>query len=258
MDKIRKIIFENIYAVANRSKPSQEIIFNPPVKGKNDNELIGYKWAFKEGEKYSNIEGGLINARVSDWEKAIASDDTGRDLVHQFIIKTPENEKIVSAESVLSLLGFVDKQSAKYIPSLFSAIKTLASLKLKYQIFLSAKEEWKTTYDKINSKSPYSYEINNVKYRDDGTDSIEFVKITYGGNKELVVHNFDREIKDLTSSINGRPTFNQRISNAIISNEMKLQGFNVDIPRDYKDLAGKIKKQEDKVQKILDAQNQLV
>lgn len=252
---IKKIIIENIYNAANRSKPSQEIIFNPPIKGLNGNELIGYKWAFKEGEKYDTVEGGLINTRVSDWEKAITSDDTGRDLVHQFIIKTPETQKIVSAESVLSLLGFVHKQSAKYISSLFSVIKTLASLKLKYQIFLSAKEKWKTAYDKIISKSPYSYQIDNVKYRQDGSNSIESAKITYEGNKEFLMHNFDRDVKDFHTSINGKPNFHQRVANAIIYKEMELQGFKYEIPRDYTDLAGKIKKQEKKVQEIINKQN---
>jgi hypothetical protein len=50
-------------------------------------ELVGYEWKYKEGEKFSEREGGLISGRISDWGKSERSSPTNREIVHVYKIK---------------------------------------------------------------------------------------------------------------------------------------------------------------------------
>lgn len=78
-----------------------------PIKGQNGAEIVGYEWRSMMGEKWSNREGGYVEARVSNWDDADKSTGTGREIVHVFYVKHPDGvirpEGIRSAQSVLGI-----------------------------------------------------------------------------------------------------------------------------------------------------------
>jgi hypothetical protein len=78
-----------------------------PIKGNTGAEIVGYRWNSREGEKYSEREGGLIPARVSNWEDAGRSEGTGRQIVHEYFVKHPDGrisiEGIRSAQNILGI-----------------------------------------------------------------------------------------------------------------------------------------------------------
>lgn len=55
--------------------------------GPNGNEAIGYEWKWKWGFKEDKREGGLVDARVSDWDSADNCITCNRSIVHIYWIK---------------------------------------------------------------------------------------------------------------------------------------------------------------------------
>lgn len=109
-----------------RSRPRQAIDFAPGIAGPSGAKLVSYEWQWREGEKSHPTE-GLIPARVSDWDRAASSGDTGREIVHQFGVKLPDGtHRTVSSESVSKLLGFVAGTAAP-IKSTTSTLKRIAA-----------------------------------------------------------------------------------------------------------------------------------
>lgn len=147
------------------SRLKRKTDFNPPFEGPNGNKLTGYEWAYKVDEKWSSREQALVLGKVSDWDAASASDETGRDLVHKFFVETPEGEKIVSAESLYYILGFTDKKQNKILPSVISATKTLAKLEMEYQILKPEVEKFRELENEVE-KNPPNFYISDITYRD--------------------------------------------------------------------------------------------
>jgi len=78
-----------------------------PIKGPTGASIVGYEWRSTMGEKYSAREGGMVEARVSDWDNADESTGTGRAIVHVFYVEHPNGtvhpEGIRSAQTVLGI-----------------------------------------------------------------------------------------------------------------------------------------------------------
>ena len=78
-----------------------------PIVGPTGAKIVGYEWRSTMGEKWSNREGGYVDARVSDWDNADKSTGTGRDIVHVFYVEHPGGtvrpEGIRSAQNVLGI-----------------------------------------------------------------------------------------------------------------------------------------------------------
>jgi hypothetical protein len=78
-----------------------------PIKGPTGASIVGYEWRSTMGEKYSAREGGMVDARVSDWDNADESTGTGRAIVHVFYVEHPNGtvhpEGIRSAQTVLGI-----------------------------------------------------------------------------------------------------------------------------------------------------------
>jgi hypothetical protein len=92
--------------VAKRGKPKNTIIFTTPISNKSGDKIVSYSWSWREGEKFDKHDGGLVNARVSDWDSAITNPETGRDIVHKFDVELANGEmKTVSLESAEKILG---------------------------------------------------------------------------------------------------------------------------------------------------------
>lgn len=86
--------------------PSRFALRNP-IKGTTGAAIVGYEWRSTMGEKWSEREGGLVDARVSDWDNADESRGTGRAIVHVYYIKHPDGrttiEGIQSAQNILGI-----------------------------------------------------------------------------------------------------------------------------------------------------------
>jgi hypothetical protein len=139
-------------SASSRFRPAQRVDFEKPVIGPNGNKLISYQWAYEWTEQ-PNREGEIKPKRISNWDQAESSASTGRDIVHQFTIEKPNGETItVSSESVPFELGYAEKSQMKDLPSLVSAVKTLAKNKMKLAILEAQLKEYndlKAKYEKI-------------------------------------------------------------------------------------------------------------
>ena len=127
---------EKVFSSASRFRPKEKIVFEKPLEGPSGAKLVAYEWKWQP-EEYVDDRGEDRVRRVSDWERAEQSGETNRDLVHQFLVETPEGtHKLVSAESVPVLLGYADKDTPAHLPSLVSATKTLARLKMEEAVMV--------------------------------------------------------------------------------------------------------------------------
>jgi chaperonin cofactor prefoldin len=119
--------------ITNRFRPSDAITFDNPPTGPTGVQMLGYQWQYRF-EDDVDARGEDITRRVSDWDKADVNIETGRDIVHQFIVRMKDgNERVVSLESALELMGYIEPQSGKPIRSLASTVKTIARHKMALQ-----------------------------------------------------------------------------------------------------------------------------
>ncbi len=155
---------DKIFSASSRFKPSETVVFDPPLEGKNGNKLVSYTWSF-EWTMLPNYEGELKSKRVSDWTQAEISADTGRDIVHQYAILMPDGEhKVVSSESVPVLLGFYDKKEFSVFPNLVTASKTLAKQQMQLAIMEAQEKEYRELYAKFEkAEKP---EIRMARYEE--------------------------------------------------------------------------------------------
>ena len=106
--------------------------FDNPITGPNGTKLVAYTWKYKV-EDLPDREGDVKARRVSDWEEAVPSEHTGREIVHHFEVETPDGKgQVVSMESALKLMGYTkDDVGAKAVKSLGASIKTRAKNQLE-------------------------------------------------------------------------------------------------------------------------------
>ena len=81
-------------------------------------------------------------ARVSDWDKAEASAESGREVVHQFTVEAEGQQQVVSAEGAMRVLGFLGGEKQAGVKSVVSAAKTLARLKMQEAELQEAKAQF--------------------------------------------------------------------------------------------------------------------
>jgi hypothetical protein len=88
-----------------RTYNSEPLVFKKPIVGKTGAKLVSYVWPNK-GEEYVDKSGNDRTRRISDWDFSETNDSTGRKIVHQFAVETPDGQtKIVSAETAAEMLG---------------------------------------------------------------------------------------------------------------------------------------------------------
>lgn len=128
---------------ASRFKPYETVTFEKPLVGANGAKLTSYKWAYEWTEELSKRDGGLVPKRISDWSQQEQNAETGRGIVHQFTVELPNGEvKTVSSESVLEVLGYTEKTQAKNLPTLVTAVKTLAKQNMQLEILKAQKKQY--------------------------------------------------------------------------------------------------------------------
>jgi hypothetical protein len=142
--------FGKVSSASGRFKPSETIVFDPPLIGVNGNKLISYTWKYEWTTDFSIKTGDAIEKRVSDWTQAELSADTGRNIVHSFTILKPDGlYKSVSSESVPVLMGFVTKEQKKDFSNLATASKTLAKQQMQLSILEAQQKEFEDVKQSI-------------------------------------------------------------------------------------------------------------
>ena len=144
----RRATPQEIESPVKRFRPKELIEFKTPITGPSGSKLVAYEWKWRP-EEILDRQGEEKIRRVSDWEKATASSETGRDLVHHFFVRHPSgNEEVVSAESVLTLLGYTGKQKPKEFS--VNALKTLAKNQMRLFVKESQVADLVKAYQRIS------------------------------------------------------------------------------------------------------------
>ena len=88
----------------------EPIAFSKPFVGRTGSKLVGYEWP-NEGEEYVDKSGNDRVRYISDWNYSEVNGETGRNIVHKFLVEMPDGERrTVSAESAAKLLGVSTSQ----------------------------------------------------------------------------------------------------------------------------------------------------
>ena len=90
-------------------------------------ELVGYEWITKEGVKFSIREEGLVEAKISDWDKALISEISKRKIVHIYWIKENGIVKPYGKVSAMKKLGLVESLFKKKTKPFIDKIKAQES-----------------------------------------------------------------------------------------------------------------------------------
>jgi hypothetical protein len=248
------ISFDKVISASTRFRPTETVVFDPPLEGKNGAKLISYTWSY-EWTMTPNREGELKSKRISDWTQAEISADTGRDIVHQYTILMPDGEyKTVSSDSVPVLLGYLDKKELKSFPNLVTASKTLAKQQMQLAILEAQKKEYDDLYAKFEkAEKP---EIKEVGEDSKFSAIIESYKKGAYSNYAMgdVIYRQDNEYvygsNDYKKTPISRTTIEQ-LTWAWISKRVEENG-GVN-PRGLYDLKNRVARQKRKVENILNS-----
>lgn len=145
-----------VISASSRFRPEGYVKFNPPLVGPSGAKLTGYVWRYELTEP----EPDRIK-RISDWAQAEISDDTGREIVHQYSVTMPNGEnKTVSSESVLSLLGYSEGKGSAKTGNVLTTAKTLAKNKMILALMEEQEKKYKEAREKYEkAKKPEIVEI---------------------------------------------------------------------------------------------------
>ena len=134
---------------ARRSRPKERISFEQPIVGPTGAKLTGYSWQWTL-EEVPDKEGELVEKRVSNWEESLPNVETGRNVVHQFEVQVGGDTRVVSAESALKLLGFMDADDKKRFGSLKSTARTVARLRMALQLNDDRQKRFEADWGKVS------------------------------------------------------------------------------------------------------------
>lgn len=228
----------------SRSRPSQRIQFEKPLVGPSGASLVAYEWKYVWSLVEDDIE-GTIEKRVSDWENAGASDETGRQIVHQFVVQMPDKTyRVVSSETVPVLLGLVSLEQKKTFKNIGNAAKTLVKLQMELLQRQADKERYAKDLEEVKKLPLPEITEEPMEVRDPSFKTQEPVYLVMGDahvvwkKKEGWAEHEDR-IECLTRFWR--------------ENRMAEKGWtSQNKPDSYKetDLRVKIKRQEKKLEKI--------
>ena len=133
-----------------RSRPRDTITFQTPIKGPSGSSLVSYTWQWMPMDVV-DARGEDRTVRVSDWDKADTNAETGREIVHQFVVAAPDGStQTVSAETAVRLLGFAGDEAAPF-KSATSAAKTLARLRMQAYELDTLMEQFTKDHDAVKA-----------------------------------------------------------------------------------------------------------
>jgi len=259
-----EVNFDKIISSSSRFKPSDTIVFDPPLLGKNGTKLVAYQWKYTIESSF-NKEGEEYGKRVSDWAQAEESAETGRDLVHVFDIEMPDgSKKSVSSESVLSIMGFVDKDTKKVFGNLATASKTLAKQQMKLAILEAQQKQYdeaKREFENIKKPTIKIAKLNELPLVIQKTIEKESNRIYFSMGDVVrpqdLPYNQYILFKDLDNLDENKykPTKNtiEDLESTWISK--RLNANNIKAPYGLYDLKNRVQRQKNKVEKMLSSDN---
>lgn len=253
--EIESTKFDKAISASSRFRPYETIVFDKPIIGLNGNKLISYQWAYEWTMQHSSKSGELVSKRVSNWDQAESSAETGRDIVHKFTVEKKDGTIVtVSSETIPSLLGYVNEKQMKSFPSLVSAVKTLAKQKMKLAILEEQEKEYLSIKNEVNKKPKPNIllaEISDLpaipqklaRTHEGFLDNVQYFK-TEG--ETMVVYR-----QDYKSNTPDGTTKNQLYWEWESKEIEKLGGIK---PTGLYDMRRSVERQEKKVNKIVDAE----
>jgi hypothetical protein len=252
--------WDKLAVASSRFRPVETIVFDPPLIGENGTKLVSYTWAY-EMTMQPNWEGELVGKRVSNWEQADISAETGRGIVHKYTVELPDGSiRNVSSESVPILLGYVNRTQAKVFGNLATASKTLAKQQMKLAILEAQKKEYDELYSKFE-KAPKP-EITLAEFKDlpfitkkvieRESESGKIPSFTYFKMGDVIYsqdNNYNYNEGKYTPSIRPDNRTIEQLTLMWISERVKeAGGVN---PRELYDLKNRVARQKRKVEQML-------
>lgn len=238
-----------MFSASSRFKPAEMVVFEKPIVGKNGNKLVSYQWSYEWTMK-PNHEGELKDKRVSDWSQAESSAETGRDLVHKFVVERKDGTVVtVSSESVPELLGYVDSKEMNNLPSIVSAVKTLAKQRMQLAVLKAQEAEYNELVNKYkNSPKPEIKEIAEpIKFTGVQEQYKEGHHNVYSMGDSWVRQDnpYDYSTKSYKKVDRITKSTEQDLISTWINNQVKKEGGKA--PQGIYDLERRIERQEKKV-----------
>lgn len=118
-----------------------------PIRGKTGAEIVGYRWM-------SRIEEGMYrDRRVSDWSNSQISSPTGREIVHLYLVKTPDGaETLMGIGAAKKALGLSEDK-----------LRTIAAREARSQEI--RRQQWDSSERGIFKDAKQSPAEANAEYR---------------------------------------------------------------------------------------------
>ena len=159
----------------SRGKPRESIAFKKPVITPLG-EVVGYSWSSQLVEDVDKA-GEPILRRVSNWEEAANNAETGRDIVHRFLIRKPDGSASeVSLESTFGKMTASDKQTIK---SVISAAKRLpfmrAELAELQDLQKRSDEDYQRTQKLVPDPAKFELREPDVEWRKKTGDKVAYL-----------------------------------------------------------------------------------
>jgi len=134
-----------------RFRPRDQVVFAKPLAGPSGAQLLSYRWAY-QFEEYVDKRGEDRVRRVSDWGEAEQSGESGRMVVHQFVVREDDGKtSFVSLEGALRIMGYLkrDEEGALRLRGLASTLKTRAKLAIQLESAKAQSCLWQERFQAI-------------------------------------------------------------------------------------------------------------
>lgn len=140
------------YIPAGRLKSNAQVVFPAPIKGNTGAELVAYEWAWQIEDVQTADD--VVAKKVSNWDRADVSDETGRLIVHKFDVKAPDGTvKTVSLETAARLLGYTPGE-AQDIANIATTAKTYAKMQMAISVLDAAIKETDEIKAEVDAMEP--------------------------------------------------------------------------------------------------------
>jgi len=140
------------YIPAGRLKSDAQVVFPAPITGNTGAELVSYEWAYQVEDVQTADD--VVAKKVSNWDRADVSDETGRLIVHKFEVRGADGTlRLVSLETAARLLGYTPGQ-AQDIANIATTAKTYAKMQMAISVLDAAIKETDEIKAEVNAMEP--------------------------------------------------------------------------------------------------------
>lgn len=130
-----------------RFRPKTLVEFAKPYRGPSGASLVAYEWKHELKETVDK-RGEDSAVRVSNWNESATNWQTGREIVHQFHVTSPNGEtRVTSLETALKLMGYTSENgvAARPVRSMASTLRNRSLLAMEAEALRPMVEESKAT-----------------------------------------------------------------------------------------------------------------